>query len=294
MSGYRSPFASWQRTAGVRTFAWDEAAFAADGQWVPHGYFAEADHPAVAPEALRGPVGAALLLGHLHFTRRLESELIAPVCGRLACRAEGEPEEIARDAIMIQCDESFHALLCAELARRVVDAQPLAALRFGEPRFLAHVRQVRAALAGRVAAARVDFAAAVVAETIVTRTLAEDWRDPAVRPNVRAFLKIHHRDEARHSAYFSQALALAWPAWPEEERAAIAAAWDGLVEAFARPDLAMIGAALRAGGTAQADVDAVVGLLDARSAAIGALTDAHLTRRALELAEARAAVELAA
>lgn len=294
MSGYRSPFVTWERSAGVRSFAWDEEAHSDEGQWVPLGYFARTGLGAVAPAALRGSTGAALLLGYLDFTRRLESELIAPVCSRLAAKPPRGEEQLARDAVMTQCDESFHALLCMQLSAHVSAQSGLAAPMFGEPRFLRHVRELRAALAGVVPGDEVDFAAAVVAETIVTRTLAEDWRDTAVRPRVRAFLKVHHYDEARHGTFFSQALALCWRRWPGEVRAAVAVAWDGLVEAFATPDLDMIAVALRAAGNDEASVTEVVARLRTDSDAIRGDTDSRLSRRALDLAQDRAARELSA
>jgi hypothetical protein len=294
MIGYRSPFVSWERSAGVRGFAWDEEPRADEGQWLPLGYFARTGHGAVGSAALRGRAGAALLLGYLHFTRRLESELIAPVCSRLAAQAPPGEEELARDAVMLQCDESFHALLCMQLSAFASAQSGLAAPAFGEPRFLRHVRELRSALAGTVPGDEVDFAAAVVAETIVTRTLAEDWRDSAVHGRVRAFLKVHHCDEARHGAFFSQALALSWRRWPDEVRTAVAAAWDGLVDAFAAPDLDMIAVALRAAGTDEKSTAEVVARLRSDQVSIRADTDSRLSRRALDLAQGRAARELAA
>lgn len=294
MIRYRSPFVSWERSAGVRGFVWEEEAPGEEGQWLPLGYYARAGHAAVAPAAMADRSGAALLLGYLHFTRRLESELIAPVCSRLAAEPPPGEDELARDAVMLQCDESFHALLCMQLSAHVSAEAGLAAPAFGEPRFLRHVRELRSALAGTVPGDQVDFAAAVVAETIVTRTLAEDWRDRAVRRRVRAFLKVHHCDEARHGAFFSQALALYWPGWPEEVRAAIAAAWDGLVDAFAAPDLEMIALALRAAGNDELSIAEIVARLRAQSDEIRAETDSRLSRRALDLAQDRAVPELAA
>jgi hypothetical protein len=294
MTGYRSPFVSWERSAGVRGFAWDEDAQGDEGQWLPLGYFAGTGHCSVDRAAFRGTTGAALLLGYLHFTKRLESELIGPVCSRLAAQAPSGQEELSRDAVMLQVDESFHALLCMQLSAYVSARSGLAAPAFGEPRFLRHVRELRAALAGAVPEDQVDFAAAVVAETIVTRTLAEDWRDSAVRPRVRAFLKVHHCDEARHGAFFSQALALCWRQWPDQVRAAVASAWDGLVDAFAAPDLDMIAVAMRAAGNEEDSVVEVVERLREGSKAIGAHADSRLSRRALDLAQAGAVREVAA
>ncbi len=287
MTCYRSAFANWERTAAVRCFQMADLDWSAEGRWTPGGQFALIDHPAI-PGLLAGPAGAALILGHFHFTTRLENELIARVCSRLASRSLIDHAQFAEDALKLHCDESFHALLCLELAAKVREIARIDQPCFGEPRFLRRVCELRARLAGTVAPEDVDLAAAVVAETIVTRTLGEDWRDPAVRDPIRAFLKAHHLDEARHGAFFTQTLALAWTAWDERTRMAIAAAWDGLVEAFAAPDVEMISTALTAGGVEAAVTVEILRLLRTQSERLAATADTRLTQRTLVRAQATA------
>jgi hypothetical protein len=139
-------------------------------------------------------------------------------------------------------------------------------------------------LQGDVAAADVDLAAAAISETIVTRTLGEDWHDLAVRAPIRSFLKMHHLDEARHGAFFTQALALAWRGWDAATRHAIEGAWDGLVEAFAAPDLDMMAIAF----DSRVDPDVAASLLNkllAESGRLAATADTRLTRRTLSFAK---------
>ena len=208
-----SPRSRAERTAGVRWFREADLGWAGAGLWIPASAFDGPAHPAFTPTALAGVTGAALFAAHLHMTCRLENELIGPVARWIASGELGPDEDLRVDALRLQCDESFHALLCAGLLRRLTDDFGLDLADLPEPLYLRTVRGLRASLAGRASPAQVDFAAAVVAETIVTKTLGEDWRDPALRPAVRAFLKLHHEDEARHSACLAQALCVAWRRW---------------------------------------------------------------------------------
>ncbi len=72
----------------------------------------------------------------------------------------------------------------------------------------------------------------MVAETLITHTLRDDWRDEGLQPDVRTFLRRHYLDEARHSAYFSRLLTLLWPQWPAGVRDALRPLWSGLIDAF--------------------------------------------------------------
>lgn len=286
---YHSPFSRWERNAAVRRFDISKLDWSGDGQWGPAGHLALVDQPEIQP-LLCEAGGAALVLGHFHFTVRLESELIAPVCARITA----SDTLLAEDALRVQCDESYHALICLQLARQVRAAAGISALPFGEPQFLRHVRKLRETLAGRVAAEDVNFAAAVVSETIVTRTLGEDWRDPLVRQPIRSFLKMHYLDEARHGAFFAQALTLRWQEWDGATRAAIEAAWDDLVEAFTAPDLAMMAVAFGAGGVEPGLAADILGTLRAESARLAATADTRLTRRTLAAAQTATGLGVAA
>ena len=93
-----------------------------------------------------------------------------------------------------------------------------------------------------------DFCAAVVAETVITKTLLKDWNDQALRPEVREFLLQHYRDELRHSAFYGQVLGQVWPQWDEDLRRALAPHWSALTLAFVEPDPQLSLAALAQAG----------------------------------------------
>lgn len=293
MSSYRSPFVHWERTAAVRGFQSEPFDWDMQGLWVPPGHLALVPN-AEFTELLSGPAGAALMLGHLHFTARLERELIAPVCSRLASGYWLEGAGLAEDALRLQCDESYHALVCLQLASGVRAQANIEQPLFGEPRFLRRVRELREAAGGCISPEDLNFAAAVVSETIVTRTLGEDWRDPTVRGPIRSFLKMHHLDEARHGAFFSQALRLAWRSWNEETRSGVESVWDDLVEGFAGPDLEMMAVAFEAGGVDYSRAAEILEALETESDRVAATADTRLTRRALSAAQAGAGLGVAA
>lgn len=283
MIQYRSPFVQWERNAAVRTFCLDKIDWSAPGLWAPVGHLAVMDDPDIEA-LLEGPMGAALILGHFYFTQRLENELIAPVSARLASGALSNRSDFMQDALRLGCDESYHALICMQYGAQVRALSGIEKLDFGIPRFLRHVREMRIVLQGSVDAADLDLAAAAVSETIVTRTLGEDWHDVTVRAPIRSFLKMHHLDEARHSAFFTQALAFAWSGWDTSTRDAIEAAWDGLVEAFAAPDIEMLAVAFD--GTIDPQrATSMLDVLEAETEQLTATADTRLTRRALSFAK---------
>jgi len=284
VKAYTSPFQGWEQTAGVRWFSEQQMDIAGDGPWLPRTSFEHLRHPAVSHEALCGRNGAALLLVHLHMTRRLENELVGPVARWVAAGGLGPGDDLIMDAFRLQCDESFHALVCAGLTRRLASTYGIDATNFPEPLFLQHVRRLRAELADRVSPHHVDFAAVVVAETIVTKTLGEDWRDPEVRPCVRAFLKLHHEDEARHSACMAQALSVAWEVWDAPTRRAISEAWDDLCTSFIGPDVDASTAALAAAGEPVESVGTFGEALHASRATLIGGADLRMSRRALSRA----------
>jgi len=192
---------------------------------------------------------AATLLAYLDFTVTLESECIGPTCRDLALGKIGAvyDADLVRDALRVGCDEAFHALLCEQLADYVLRSSGVPRPRVGEHHYLHRVREL---LAHTVGPTREQFAfcAAVVAETVITKSLSHDWQNADLRPEVRSFLQEHYRDEARHTVFFTQCLRVAWPQWPAAVRAAIAAVWSDLLSAFTGVDFETAAATLVAAG----------------------------------------------
>jgi hypothetical protein len=250
---YKSPFARWSAQSSVRTLVVDRGQWRQDaaGNWFSvEDWDAVISHPEVAGVGRQQQVLAALLLGYLDFTVRLEACCIGPVCSDLAMRrlAADCGAEVVRDALRVQCDEAFHALMCEELAGHTSQATGLNPRDFPEHRFFRRVRELAALARGRMSEEQYAFCVAVVAETVITDSLQKDWRDSGLRPEVRDVLLNHYKDEVRHSAFFSQLLGLLWPQWPEAARAAMAPLWPELVQAFLRVDTEVVTVAVEKAG----------------------------------------------
>jgi hypothetical protein len=256
---YRSPFRTWEALATVKMKSAHPAAWlkGGAGKWLPDDPWSVAAHPAV-PDKVRPQVSAALLLARLDFTVQLENACISRVARDIAGGAlPGEyPEQMVIDALRVQCDEAYHALLALELCAHVEKLAGVGRRRY-EHHFLAQVERLQHA-AAVTDSIRIAFCAAVVAETVITKMLRDDWHDREVQRDVRAFFMHHCRDEARHSAYFSQALRIVWPQWEPRTRSALQPLWRDLITWFVLPDAAVENAVLVAAGVGNSDAARIV------------------------------------
>jgi hypothetical protein len=256
---YRSPFSTWETLATVKIKRAHPGAWlkGGAGNWLPDDPWSVAAHPAVPP-ALRPGVSAALLLARLDFTVQLENACISRVARDIAAGSlPGDyPEQMVIDALRVQCDETYHALLALELSAHV---ERLAGIRRErhEHHFLREVARVQNAAAFGDSI-HVGFCAAVVAETVITKMLKDDWRDRQVQRDVRTFFMHHCRDEARHSAFFSQALKIVWPQWEPRTRSALQPLWRDLITWFVLPDADVEEAVLVAAGVSGSDATRIV------------------------------------
>ncbi|APD39562.1 diiron oxygenase [Burkholderia pseudomallei] len=254
MDAYRSPFDDWHQAASVRSMPADAWLAGGAGAWIaPQAGGVLAGLP--ARDARRERAAGGLLIAHLSFTVALENTLISPVARDIAARAlhADYDDGVVADALRVQCDEAYHALLAQELMTRVRAATGADKPR-RTPGFLRHVERLAATLPG-VDAPLLRFCAAVVAETLITHTLRDDWRDEGLQPDVRTFLRRHYLDEARHSAYFSRLLTLLWPQWPAGVRDALRPLWSGLIDAFLFADARIAAEALAAAGLTACEID---------------------------------------
>ncbi len=254
---YCSPFQDWHRAAAVRTMPADLWLTDAPGAWMAEQQGGILSHPALR-DAQRERIAAGLLIAHLSFTVALENTLIATVARDIAARALDAryDDRVVADALRVQCDEAYHALLAQELMTHVMATTDAARPRRAHG-FLLHVERLVAALPG-VNASLVRFCAAVVAETLITHTLRDDWRDDELRLDVQTFLHRHYLDEARHSAYFSRLLKIVWPQWPADVHAALRPLWPGLIDAFLFADAGLARDVLEDAGVAVGEIERVM------------------------------------
>ncbi len=261
---YRSPFADWHQAASVRAMPPGGWLAGGEGAWMPEEAGSLLAHPEVRAHAPR--VAAGLLLASLDFTVSLESRLISPVALDIAARAlrARYADAVVADALRVQCDEAYHAVLAHELIGQVRHLSGARPPEGGAHPFLVHVDQLALAFPAEDAPL-VRFCAAFVSETLITKTLRDDWLDGGLQRDVRCFLHHHYQDEMRHSAYFAQLLQLVWPQWPAPLRAALRPIWHGLVDAFLDADDAVAARVLRdAGLPAPRAVGIVAGCARAR------------------------------
>ncbi len=253
---YRSPFSDWHAAAAVRAMPPGGWMGGREGEWMPEEAGGVLSHPAL--RGCRERVAAGLLLDNLGFTVALENRLICPVTRDIAAgmlRARYQ-DEVVTDAMRIQCDESYHAVLAQELIGQV-KAMTGAQLPRREHRFLAHVDRLVDAFPA-ADAPMVRFCAAMVSETLITKTLRDDWLDGRLQQDLRSFLHHHYLDETRHSAYFARLLQLVWPQWPQSLRDALQPLWAGLVDAFLEADGESTIEAMQNAGLAPAQARAVM------------------------------------
>lgn len=240
MLEYRSPFRHWDQQSTVRT---KQAAdyrreLRPDRAWFPASRSFFSNHAAVAESDRKHIVLAAELLNYLDFTIRLETDWIIPVARDIVARAiDGDYEaSVVRDALCLQCDESYHALICEELAENVAQETGLKRASNSDHEFFRIARRLRDHSRAAISSAQFGFCVAFVAETVITESLQEDWQDHSLDDSVRALLFHHHRDESRHSAFFMQLLPMVWRRWPDSAREAMKPIWGELVQAFTRID----------------------------------------------------------
>ncbi len=277
--GYRSAFDNWDERSSVRGRGEREPEPAGDvaQDWLPE-VPGISDHPLVRERGRRDAVLAALLVGYLDFTVRLELTTIVPVTSELVMRSLGAEygAEIVRDALRVQCDEAYHALLCEDLAEEAARFAGIARDRLPEHAFFQRVRELSAQVRGALEPGQFAFCVAVVAETVITDTLSKDRRQAALRSRVREVLDRHYRDEIRHRIFFADALAIIYPQWSPAARAAMGPIWPELVRGFLRFDEVTTTAALAMVGFSPADAARIVadGLAaDDQALARGALVD---------------------
>lgn len=260
---YRSRFKDWDTRASVRTKPL--RSMPAD-EHVGKLFFS----PEMVPIALhslvadRGPeaVHRALvyhLLTHLDFTDTLENEVVAPVAYGLGRQELGFalPSEMRSDARKIAVDEMHHALFATALIRSIETAAGVQALAPRRPAFLRELDEIQACAPPELRPLLLFFFA-VVSETLITGTLSRVPVDDRVVPTVRHILRDHAEDEARHHAYFSEALAVAWPQLTERHRAIVGPLLPRFILMFLTPDFLAIQDSLAAIGLSAQEAERVI------------------------------------
>lgn len=234
---YTSPFTTWDRHASVRSFINSDHEWSNyTGYWMPMTDDSILIHPLI-PEAIKQPLSACLLIGSLDFTYDLEQQLISPISSRLTCGTllPDLPEAVKVDALKVQCDEAFHALQAQGLAQKVRQASGVNPSHV-KSHFLKFVNDVTQG-SSPLSTELLLFCAVVVSETLITKSLRDDWRDSALPKEIRAFFHQHYKDEVQHSLYFAWLLHDVWSTWCTATQAAITELWPQFIDAYLDSDI---------------------------------------------------------
>lgn len=234
---YTSPFISWDRQAAVRSFVnTDDEWSNYSGYWMPTSADNILSHPLIQ-DAIKQSLSAYLLIGSLDFTYDLEQKLISHVSSQLASGTllPDLPNDVKIDALKIQCDEAFHALQAQRLAAKVrltSCVNPDHTLS----RFLRLVAKVTDG-SNLLSTELLLFCAVVVSETLITKSLRDDWRDSSLPNEIRHFFHLHYKDEVQHSRYFTWLLDHVYSTWSTATRQMISDLWPKFIDAYLDSDI---------------------------------------------------------
>ena len=261
-AGYRSPLRSWHERAAVRTAPRRHVHDDGDMVYFSPDLVPVAAHPLV--RSLPDPIFRQILIQHLYryldFTAKLESIVVNWAVLGIANGTVGVdiPTEMRLDAHKIYCDEAYHTLLSADLARQVELATGVRPRLPDQPFFLRRLAQIQAEVPTEDRAL-VELLFVVISETLISATLAEIPDRAGVVSAVRETVTDHAADEGRHHAYFAIFLRMLWGQLTPVERSRAGLWVPRLTDAFLRPDLPAIRAELTDYCMRAEDIDTVLG-----------------------------------
>ncbi len=245
---YHSPFSRWHDSAAVRSMPTHDWLAGGAGAWVLN-VDSILTHPEVLSHAEEVAIG--MLLASLWFTVELENKLISPVALDIAhyCIGAEYISDLATDALRVHCDEAYHALLANELIGYISNLTGVTLCRHTHS-FLRQIESLRQTIPQHQASL-LYFCAALVSETLISKTLFSDRLNPNLQSDLRCFLNHHYCDELLHSAFFVRAFDIVWPQWHPSVQTMMSPLWSGLIDTFLSVDLTTIFAVLKHAGIAE-------------------------------------------
>jgi hypothetical protein len=200
-----------------------------------------ASDPAVLREALMHQ-----LFSYLHFTDRLEHEVVNNVVRKIAVGFPGlpVPEETRLDAYKIYCDEAYHSLFSADFMFQLAAES---GFQFDAGAGHPALDYFHSATMAAGPEAREWFALFFVAcsETLLSGSLVRIPQAENVIPAVREMVADHAEDEFRHHAFFARLCKNGWPQMPRSLQVRIGCALPCFILRFLSPDYPSIQAFLR-------------------------------------------------
>ena len=182
---------------------------------------------------------AQRLYSYMDWTFALETNVVLPVAGRLVedTYSLNAGPELREDALKIIVDEGHHALEALTTKNLVIAATGIAPLQaYTPPSFVARLAKVEGeSPASERAIVRLVFA--MVSETLITSLLTKLPKDEAVLPVVRAAVRQHAVDEARHHSVFAQVMEVAWARWTVDQKDRYGPWFAEFLDAFLSPNV---------------------------------------------------------
>lgn len=260
-SGYHSPLRSWHERASVRTAPRRLVGDPADRFYFSPDLVPVAGHRLV--KSLPDLVFRTILIQHLYryldFTAKLESLVVNRTVLGIAHGTVGVrlPEAMRFDAYKIYCDEAYHTLFSADLARQVEKKSGIVPVLPEQSFFLRRLAAFQDELPTRYRPL-LELVFVVISETLISGTLAEVPDRSDVVSAVRETVADHATDEGRHHAYFAAFLNYLWAQLSATDRLRASLWVPRLMDAFLRPDLLAIREELVGHGLSEEDADTVV------------------------------------
>lgn len=264
-SDYVSPFRNWDERATVRVAERRTLAPLTAGQ----GFFAPelvplASHPLIAALRDERPdVYRDVLIQHLYryldFTAKLEHLVVNRTVLGIAHGTIGVrlPDAMRLDAFRIYCDEAYHALFSADLARQVRDLTDVGPQLLQVPYFITRLERFLEETPDDLAALT-EVLFVIVSETLITAQLSDLWNDRSVAPAVRETVRDHAQDEGRHHAYFAILLRHLWGQLTPATRRRAALQVPRLIRIFTDPDVPSVEREITGYGLSRDDAKRIV------------------------------------
>ncbi|MDY7020173.1 MAG: diiron oxygenase [Cyanobacteriota bacterium] len=256
---YVSPFANWSeeswiRSRPIRTGEITGLPFSPD-------LMPLAAHSAIASnEEIWLQVLAYKALSYLRFTTLLELNHVNPITadiasGRAPCKVTTQERQ---DAFRIYCDEAGHALFTEDLALQIQKTYNLHHSMLGRPRMELELEAIIEQNKGQVCEKLIKLFFVSISETLITKYLTVLPRDTQVDPLIRAVVKDHADDEAKHHIFYRHLFGRIWDSITCYEKEEIGQILPRLVNAFLGPDQEFEYRVLRQVGFNQADARGIL------------------------------------
>ncbi len=236
---YVSPFANWDeeswiRSRSLRTGEITGLPFSPDLTPLVH-------HPAIANEPeIWLKVLAYKSLGYQRFTTLLELNHVNPItadiaAGRAPCKVSAQERQ---DAFRIYCDEAGHSLFTEQLCLQIQSTFGLHGSILGRPRMEIELEKIQEEQKGQLSERLIKLFFVCISETLITKYLTVLPHDRQVDPLIRAVVKDHADDEAKHHIFYRQLFGQIWDGITCYEKEELGKILPRLVNAFLGPDQA--------------------------------------------------------